>query len=364
MLRVRGKVLPALTAGLLAMGLLASGCGGTNSKTSGASSSTAGASSVASTPSPRVTALPKEPGAVKFENAVPGSGKGLKLGYISLSEAVPFVHLATLSIEQQARRAGAQLVFCDSQNDAAKALSCAKTLSVEHVQGYLNFQPIVQASPSICAAAPPVPVIAIDVHQPPCEKAFMGANDSFAGYLAGRAVGAYFKQKFNCKYDAYVSLQGFEVGAVNTERMGGYDRGFSSVCGPVKNERKVQADKIDQARTAFTDVLTALPSQSHIIVVAINDDGIEGALAAAKTAGRVNDLYVSGQGADPSAWCEIKNNKQWIADTAYFPEQYGKIGIPYLVKLIKHQPVPKLLYVPHAIINSQNISDYYKVTGC
>jgi ribose transport system substrate-binding protein len=208
-------------------------------------------------------------------------------------------------------------------------------------------------------------VIAIVIHQKPCEKAFMGANNLYAGYLAGAALGRYFKSHFGCKYDVFVSLESSAAGIVNDQRMGGYRQGFTSVCGAIHNLKKIDgADRIDPARTKFADALTALPGQHHIIVVSINDDGIEGALAAAKTAGRSNDLYVSGQGADPSAWCLIKNNKQWIADSAYFPEKYGTIGIPYLIKLVKGQSVPKELYVPHVVITGANITKYYKPTGC
>ena len=77
---------------------------------------------------------------VKFRGATPGSGKGLKIGYISLGEQVPFVVLVSNSIKKQAKIAGAQLVFCDSALDAAKALDCAKTFKTQGVQGYLNFQ--------------------------------------------------------------------------------------------------------------------------------------------------------------------------------------------------------------------------------
>jgi ribose transport system substrate-binding protein len=310
-------------------------------------------------------ATPPKPKSVAFVNAKPGSGKGLKLGYISLGESVPFVRLVSNGIKAQAKRAGAQLVFCDSALDAAKALDCARTFKTQGVQGYLNFDVFQNASASICKAGPRVPVIAIDIHQKPCEKAFMGANNLYAGYIAGRAVGQYFKSHFSCKYDTFVSLESSAAGVVNDQRMGGYRQGFSSVCGTIHNLKKIDgADRIDPARTKFADALTALPGQSHIIVVSINDDGIEGALAAAKTSGRVNDLYVSGQGADPSAWCLIKNNKQWIADSAYFPEKYGMIGIPYLIELVKKQAVPKELYVPHVIVTGKNITKYYKPKNC
>ena len=312
-----------------------------------------------------VFAAPPTPQAVAFQNAVPGSGKGLKLGYISLGESVPFVRLVSNGIKAQAKRAGAQLAFCDSALDAAKALDCAKTFKTQGVQGYLNFDVFQNASASICKAGPPVPVIAIDIHQKPCERAFMGANNLYAGYIAGKAVGQYFKRHFNCKYDTYVSLESSAAGVVNEQRMGGYRQGFTSVCGKIHNLKKIDgADRIDPARTRFADALTTLPGQHHIIVVSINDDGIEGALAAAKTSGRVNDLYLSGQGADPSAWCLIKNNKQWIADSAYFPEKYGMIGIPYLIKLVKGRTVPKELYVPHVLITGANITRYYQPKNC
>jgi ribose transport system substrate-binding protein len=310
-------------------------------------------------------AAPPKPKSVPLVPAKPGSGKGLKLGYISLGESVPFVRLVSNGIKQQAKIAGAQLVFCDSALDAAKALDCAKTFKTQGVQGYLNFDVFQNASASICKAGPQVPVIAIDIHQKPCEKAFMGANNLYAGYIAGKAVGQYFKSKFNCEYDTFVSLESSAAGVVNDQRMGGYRQGFSSVCGAIHDLKKIDgADRIDPARTKVADALTALPGKSHIIVVAINDDGIEGALSAAETAGRTGDLYVSGQGADPSAWCAIKSNKQWIADAAYFPEKYGELGIPYLIKLVKGQSVPKELLVPHVIINGENITKYYKPKNC
>jgi len=302
---------------------------------------------------------------VKFRGATPGSGKGLKIGYISLGESVPFVVLVSNSIKKQAKIAGAQLVFCDSALDAAKALNCVKSFKTQGVQGYLNFDLFANASAQICKAGPQVPVISIDIHQKPCEKAFMGANNAYAGYIAGQALGNYAKAHLGCKYDSFVWLESTAAGIVNDQRLGGEQTGFESVCGKAHNVRKVDdADRIDKARTKFADVLTALPGQHRIMVISINDDGIEGALAAAKVAGRVNDLYVSGQGVDPSGWCLMKNNKQWVGDAAYFPERYGEIGVPYLIDLIKGKSVPKLLLVPHIPINHTNLLSFYKPKGC
>lgn len=357
--RVRLVTIAALCVGAAFL----PGCGSDSGGGGAASSGSSGSSAKADTASTK-SAVPPEPDAVAFPKIVPGSGKGIKIGYISLGESVPFVRLVSNDIKAVAKKTGAQLVFCDSQQDGQTALDCARNFKTQGVQGYLNFQPDAQAAAGICAAGPQVPVIAVDIEQPPCQKAFMGANNEYAGYLGGRAMGEYFKSKFNCQYDAFVSLEQPEAGAVNTARMGGFRKGFTEICGAIKNLRKENAYRIDMARQVFTDVLTALPGQHRLIVVAINDDGIEGALAAAKTANRTKDLFVSGTGVDPSAWCEIKNNPQWVADPAFFPERYGEIGVPYLIKLIKGQKTPSNLFVPHKLITGQNIDQYYDLSKC
>jgi ribose transport system substrate-binding protein len=300
-----------------------------------------------------------EQNVVQFQKAVPGSGSGVKIGLIALDDSVPFSKLVTDSVRKQAQAAGAQLVYCDSKGDGATALACAQNFKVEGVQGYLNFQSDASVANAICAAGPTGPVIAIDIQQGSCQTAFMGANNEYAGYVAGKAMGAYMKQKFNCQYDAFVSMEEADAGAVNTARMGGYRSGFATECGAPKNLKTLNAFRLDTARTAFTDALTTLPGAHRIIVVGINDDAIEGALAAAKTAGRTGDLYVSGQGADPSSWCAIKSNPQWVGDTAYFPERYGEIGVPYLLQAIQGKTIAKMLLVPHVIVNSANIDSVY-----
>ena len=357
---VRAKAIWALALAIATGALLIAACGGDDEEEASQDAATTATAAETTEAAPEPTA----PGAARFEGAKAGSGKGLKLGYISLGESVPFVRLVSNGIREQAKLAGAKLVFCDSAIDSAKALNCAKTFKTQQVDGYLNFQVFADASEQICAAGPDVPVISIDIHQKPCEVAFMGADNHRAGMIAGEAIGKHMKSEFNCDYDAYVSLESSAAGIVNQQRMGGYRAGFKKSC-PIKNERVVDgADRIEPARAKFADTLTALTGADRIVVVAINDDGIEGALAAARTAGKQDQLFVSGQGADPSAWCEIKTNEQWIADAAYFPERYGEIGVPALIKAIKGQKVGKELYVPHVVITADNIEQYYKPEKC
>jgi ribose transport system substrate-binding protein len=377
-MRSRRRLQITALVGVAAVGVLTA-CSSTSTKSSAPSSSasvaSAASTSASAATSPTAAASSAtasaaassggasestESNVVAFQQAAPGSGAGIKIGLITLDDSVPFSKLVSDSVKKQAAAAGATLVYCDSKGDGATALACAKNFKVQGVQGYLNFQSDAKSADAICAAGPSGPVIAIDIEQGNCQTAFMGANNQYAGYLAGAALGNAIKTKFNCKYDAYVSMEEPAAGDVNTQRMvTGYQAGFSSVCGPITNLKTENAFRIDLAQTTFTDVLTTLPGAHVIVVAAINDDAIEGALAAAKTAGRTNDLYVSGQGADPSSWCDIKSNPQWIGDTAYFPERYGEIGVPYLIKAIKGETIPKLLLVPHQVINGANIDSIY-----
>ena len=313
-----------------------------------------------------VQILPATAGGVAFRPAVKNSGKGLTIGLIGLDDSIGFGKDVHDSIAREAKAAGAKFVFCDGKLKGDVALACAKTFKLKKVDGYLNFNAVSDASAAICKAGPNVPVIAIDIEQDPCQSAFMGADNANAGASTGKALGNYFKTNFKCEYDAFISLEDYGVGIANVLRMGGYRTGFESVCGaiPADKLKKYDAGRLDKALEVMPDVLTTLPNARHIIVVAINDQGIQGAFSAAKAVGRDKDIYAGSQGAEQSVWCDIKSNDHWIGATAYFPEHYSEIGVPYLIDLIKGKKVPFQLKIQHVAINGANISKYFKVTGC
>ena len=293
---------------------------------------------------------------------VPGSGEGFKVGYISLGDSIPFVKLVSDDIKAQAEIAGLELLFCDSEIDAAKALECARTFNTQGVQGIINFQLDEKASPQICAAGPDVPVVAVDIKQAPCEDTFMGADNRFAGELAGTNLGQYFQANFSCELDVIVSLENPAGGAINEDRAGGMIDGFESICGELPADKIMRVDggsTIDSGREKFADVLTSLGGATKIAVVSLNDDMLLGAFAAATSQGREDQVFGVAQGADPSSWDAIQNNPGWIGDTAYFPERYCTILVPAIIGLMKGQSVPADLFTQHAFINKDNFSEYY-----
>jgi len=335
-----------------ATALIAAAC-----SSGGATASPSVATSAAPTSAPTAAA----PSAVPSASAAASAATSHKIGYISLGDSVPFVKLVSDGIIKAGKDLGQQVFFCDSKIDTAAALDCANQMKVQAVEGVLNFQVDQKSSPEICTAYGNLPTIAIDIVQKPCQVAFMGADNHTAGKLAGEAIGKYAKDTWNCSYTAYVSLESTAAGDANTARMGGYRDGFKEFC-PITNEKVLDgADRTDPALTKVSDLLTALPG-NRIVVVAINEDGILGAIGAAKTAGRQKDLFYSGQGTDPSIWKTIACNPQYIASTAYFPEKYGTLLIPAMVTKLQGGTIPADIFTQHEVITSQNIRTVYPAT--
>jgi ribose transport system substrate-binding protein len=142
--------------------------------------------------------------------------------------------------------------------------------------------------------------------------------------------------------------------------MEGYRQGFTSVCGPLVNEKIGPAiDTQAAAEAAMTTVLGDFPGKSRIIVVALNGDAALGALDAAKAAGRESDVWVSGQGAEPPAREAIRSNEHYLGDSAYFPERFGRSIVPALLDLIAGKTVQAQLLVEPAWVDATNIDQVY-----
>jgi ribose transport system substrate-binding protein len=293
------------------------------------------------------------------------SAPAMKVGYISLGESIPFVKLVSDNIKAEAEKAGVEIAFCDSEIDAAKALACAQNLKVQGVQAVLNFQLFEDSSPEVCAAYGDLPTIAIDIHQAPCEVAFMGADNTVAGEISGKYVGDTLKAENNCDYEAVVTLDTKGAGATTEARVNGMIAGFEEACGKIPADKFKSLDvggTTDLAVTKFGDQLSAIKPGGKIVVLSLNDDMSLGAFAAARTAGREAELRLAGQGADPTSWKDIACNPQWLADTAYFPERYGEILIPAVVKLLTGGTVEKNLFTKHEVVTKDNVRTLYPDT--
>jgi ribose transport system substrate-binding protein len=300
--------------------------------------------------------------ATYFERgAIEGSGIGKRIGYISLGEGDDFVRIVTQSIRQQADVAGIELIVCDSRFDPNEALVCGRQMASLGVDGILNFQVSEGDAGRICTAYGNLPTIAIDIHQPPCERSFMGADNRRAGMVTGIAVGEHLQRENGCMYDTLVAIEAEVTGLVSEQRVGGMIEGFSEVCGEVPAERLrravISGDYID-ALENMSALLPDLREDGIHVILSINQSAAQGAADAARSLGRVDELRIGAQGVEPVKF-EVACEAHWIAAAAYFPERYGNILIPAMIDLLDGQQLPPELLMPHVSVTAENIREIY-----
>jgi ribose transport system substrate-binding protein len=287
---------------------------------------------------------------------------------IGLDQANPFSKLVSDSIKQQAEIAGAELIFCDAENNAEVALRCARRLASQGVDAWVTFQSVTSAGRSICEAGPKdVPMISIDSDQGSCQSARVGTDDQWAGFTTGVELGRYARQHFDCDYGAALYLVDPSRGFSDHRRQTGAELGLATSCSPIATHpvpQQLLASSQSAAFTAVGKALTSIDKDKRVLIIGTNDGLTLGAVGAAKAAGRLDNVYLASIGADPRSHCEITTDPHWVGDTASFPEKYGQLVIPYLVDLLDGKPVPQDLFVRNEFLDANVIAEHYDVSGC
>jgi ribose transport system substrate-binding protein len=310
-------------------------------------------------PTPTLAPTPIPP-VNPYDGVAEGAGAGVRIGYLSYGEGVPYVFQISEGIREQAALAGAELVECDARLDPDRVAGCMTELVEAGVEGIIQFQGLLVDPVVVCQQVPAgVPVVAVEFDQPPCAATLVAADDMRAGELAGRAVGEWVREHWNCTYDAYVSFESTVAALRSQKRMEGYRRGFSEVC-PIINEQIGPAvDTAPAARRSTAEVLRVFPAGTRILIVAVNSDAAIGALEAAEAAGRTGHVWVSGQGGLEEARERIRVDEHYIGDAAFFPERFGRTIVPALLDLIAGEEVPELLLIEPAWLDAETIDQFY-----
>lgn len=287
-----------------------------------------------------------------------------RVGYISLDERVPFAHTVSVSLERAAKAAGVELTACDAGLTRQGALDCAAQLGAAGIDGLISFQAFPDVAAAVCEAVGNVTTVGIAFEQGPCEVTNLRLDQFESGRVAGEAIGRMAREAWQCDVDAYVSLEAAAPEADAAARMEGYRTGFASQC-PI-DEAVVHvlpgADRVATAATKLGRLLDGLDGH-HIVVVGLNEDAILGAIRAARAAGREDDLYYSGQGADPSIRLTIACDPHYVASVAHFPERYGPLSLQALLDLLDGKEVPRTIDAPLQLVTAANVRQIFPDTG-
>jgi len=206
-----------------------------------------------------------------------------------------------------------------------------------------------------------IPVIAVDIPLP--GATFFGADNYRAGRMAGEALGYWIQQHWDGRLDRLLKLESRRVGSLGNARLQGQLDGLAAILGVIPEARIVAVDSptiLAEVVPAIAGLLSGIPVDERIAVIAINDDAALGALAAFERFGRLDQVAAVGQNADLLARAALRRpGFPFVGSTSYNPETYGERLLDLAQRLLRGEPVPPAVYVRHTVVTKQNVDQLY-----
>lgn len=94
-------------------------------------------------------------------------------------------------------------------------------------------------------------------------------------------------------------------------------------------------------------------------VFAINDPSAQGAVLAARQAGRDDFIITSVDGAPVACKALTASDSRWVASAAQFPRQMAELAVETGLTLLRGAPVdPNIILIPAQLITAENVAQY------
>ncbi len=289
---------------------------------------------------------------------------GKKIGFAEGWAAIPFSYAINKRLYELADELGFEVVYCDNEYKAEKAISCAE-LIVQQTPDFViesNWQS--GAAPGVMNLfnEAGIPVVSIDVVHP--NAIFLGADNYASGLIGGKAAGEHAKSLGRC--DDVSILVGINPaeGAAANERLSGFADGVQTVCGALPADRihdeLIDAGTTDQALAKATDWLTAHPAAGFVLATTIDDARSVGIANALAQSGR--EGVAVGIGCDEIGVAATRippRDNNFLGCVAYFPEKYPDYAVSIALDVMEGKPVPQEVHLEHWFLGEHGINDVY-----
>jgi ribose transport system substrate-binding protein len=309
----------------LAMGVLATGCGTSNSTASNNSAASGNGTGSTTTTS--------------------SSASGKTIGFAVSTLNNPFFVAMQNGVKSEAQKDGLQVTVQNGNNDASTQLNQVQDLIQQHVSAIL-LNPVDSSSLSAAvklANQANIPVITLDRSVNSGTVASFIASDSVQ---AGKEAADQLIKALGGKGQV-VELQGTIGASSEIDREKGFDQEIATAPG-IKVVAK-QTANFDR-NTAMNVMQNILQAHSDVNgVFAQNDEMALGALKAVQASGK-KGIDIVGIDGEQEAISDV-NSGLMYADIAQQPTQEGVLGVDNALKLINGQSVPATVASPLQLVN-------------
>lgn len=289
-----------------------------------------------------------------------GSG-AITVAYASDNEATALVAAVTRGLRAEAEEAGVELQVSDNQQDSAKIVSFARQAATTKPSVFIEYNSVADANArvgSILAEAG-VPVLAV---QYAIEGAPLYAIDNTeVGRIGGGALATAAVEAWGEQTPVQALLLALpQGGQPQLERRDGARAALEEGLPGVEITEADTRQDPNAARQVTADFLSAHPGD-RVVVWAHVDSMASAAVAAARSAGREDDVLVAGTGGDESIFPELRRDATPLVGTVgLFPEDWGKQIVDLAVRIADGEEVPEITHPDRIeMITPANIDEIY-----
>ncbi len=281
------------------------------------------------------------------------AAKGPTIGVSLLNLSSEFIVMLQSAMEEKARVLGVKLLINDAQRSADRQVQQVESFIAQKVDAIiLNPCEFEASSPAVeLALKAGIPIVNVNSETRSKPTAFIGSRDEESARLAMQFIAGKLGGKGNL-----VMMHGFLGQTAQIKR----DQGAREILAQ-HPELKLLADQTAEWDRAKAISLMENWIQAHgpklQAVFAQNDEMGMGALIALEQAKMKDKVIVTSVDAIADALQAVKAGR---LDATVFQDAKGQAGtaLETALKIIRHQPFEKELYIPFQLVTATNVSQF------
>lgn len=296
----------------------------------------------------------------EYRISFPLSGQHrFRIGYAGQDRSSSFCRQLLDGLVRACQKAQFELIVAANHHNLKAAIRNAERLIREHVDLAVVYE---GAAPEVAAKFQNagVPILAIDIPYP--GATYFGADNHLAGLMGGRCLGQYAAHQWQGAVDEILLLEIARSGPVVRTRVEGIVDGIKDSFPGAAKCRLIRLDTQGEFGPALECVRKYLRGSipRHVLVGAANDSSALGALRAFQECGRSAHCTIVGEGGEPEARAEMRENgTRLIGSVAFFPERYGDAIVRIATDVLLGKSTTSAAYTTHQLVTPENVNRLY-----